>query len=81
MVKTQVQLPEKDLDSLRKLAAEQGVSVSELVRRGVKQVLRSQHQPAPEERWQRARDLAGKFHSGKRDVGKKHDHYLVEAMK
>jgi len=79
MVKTQVQLPEDDLAALRRLAAEEGVSVSELVRRGVKQVLASQGKPTREELWQRASAVAGKFHSGKSDIARRHDDYLAEA--
>ena len=66
-------LPEDDLTALRRLAAEKGVSVSELVRRGVRQLL------TREELWERASKVVGKFHSGKRDIGQRHDDYLAEA--
>ena len=78
MVKTQVQLPEEDLARLRRLAAEKGVSVSELVRRGVKQVLQSEAGPTREELWERAGKVIGKFRSGKTDIGRCHDDYLAE---
>ena len=78
MVKTQVQLPEADLAELRRLAAEQGVSVSELVRRGVRQVLKSETGPTREELWDRASKVIGKYHSGKTDIGRRHDDYLAE---
>jgi len=78
MVKTQVQLPEEDLARLRRLAAEKGVSVSELVRRGVKQVLQSEAGPTREELWERAGKVIGKFRSGKTDIGRRHDDYLAE---
>ncbi len=81
MVKTQVQLAEKDLAELRRLAAQEEVSVSELVRRGVKQILTAHQKEAPSERWRRARELAGKFHSGKHDIGRRHDDYLAENLK
>lgn len=80
MVKTQVQLPEDDLAALRRLAAEQGVSVSELVRRGVKHILGSNQAPSREELWRRARAAAGKYRSGKHDVARRHDHYIAEAI-
>ena len=80
MVKTQVQLPEDDLAALRRLAAEQGVSVSELVRRGVKQFLASSRGPSREELWGRARAAAGKYRSDKHDVARRHDHYIAEAI-
>ena len=79
MVKTQVQLPEEDLAELRRLAAEEGVSVSELVRRGVKHVLDARRRPSREELWDRAMKVVGKFHSGLPDVAQRHDEYLAEA--
>jgi len=78
MVRTQVQLSEDDLAELRRLAAEEGVSVSALVRRGVKQVLESRKKPSREELWARAREVAGKYRSGKTDIGRRHDDYLAE---
>jgi Arc/MetJ-type ribon-helix-helix transcriptional regulator len=78
MVKTQVQLQEEDLAELRRMAAEEGVSVSELVRRGIKQVLESRHKPSREELWERASKVAGKYRSGKHDIGRRHDDYLAE---
>ena len=79
MVKTQVQLPEEDLAELRRMAAEEGVSVSELVRRGVKQVLEAKGKPSREELWRRARAVAGRYSSGLPDVAQRHDDYLAEA--
>lgn len=80
MVRTQVQLPEEDLTALRRLAAEEGVSVSELVRRGVRQMLDDQGKPSREELWERAMSVAGKYRSGKTDIARRHDHYLAEIM-
>jgi len=80
MVKTQVQLAEEDLALLRRLAAEQGVSVSELVRRGVRQMLRSQAELGHPDRWERACAAAGRFHSGKSDIAQRHDDYLAEDL-
>jgi len=79
MVRTQVQLPEEDLKELRRLAAEEGVSVSELLRRGAKQVLAARGKPSREELWERASKVIGKFRSGKTDVAQRHDDYLAEA--
>lgn len=81
MVKTQVQLTEEQLAALRRFAAEQGVSVSELVRRGVALLLRSHQGRTRAELWERARAAAGKFDSGLTDVARRHDHYLSEAYK
>lgn len=79
MVKTQVQLPEEDLARLRRLAAEEGVSVSELVRRGVRRVLEAGTTPTREQLWDRASEVIGKYRSGKPDIGERHDDYLDEA--
>jgi len=78
MVRTQVQLPEEDLKELRRLAAEEGVSVSELLRRGAKQVLAARGKPSRAELWERASKVIGKFRSGKTDLGRRHDDYLAE---
>ena len=78
MVRTQVQLSEEDLAELRRLAAEEGVSVSALVRRGVKHVLESRKKPSREELWARAMSVVGKYRSGKTDIGRRHDEYLAE---
>jgi len=78
MVKTQIQLPEEDLKSLRRKAAEEGVSVSELVREGVRYVLEDSPKPSKDELWKRARALSGKFRSEKGDVAQRHDDYLAE---
>jgi Arc/MetJ-type ribon-helix-helix transcriptional regulator len=80
MVRTQVQLPEEELAELRRLAAEEGVSVSELVRRGVRQLLRSGRSPSREELWERASRVVGKFRSGRSDIAQRHDDYFVEAI-
>jgi Arc/MetJ-type ribon-helix-helix transcriptional regulator len=78
MVRTQVQLPEEQLAVLRRMAAEEGVSVSELVRRGVAQLLESRRKPTREELWKRAERIIGKYHSGKGDIAQRHDDYLAE---
>jgi len=78
MVRTQVQLPEEQLAVLRRMAAEEGVSVSELVRRGVAQLLESRRKPTREELWERAMSVAGKYDSGKTDLAERHDDYLAE---
>lgn len=80
MVKTQVQFEPDQLSALRRLAAEQGVSVSELVRRSVSEMLAKQSSPSKEDLWRRALSAAGRFRStdGATDVGRHHDKYLAE---
>jgi hypothetical protein len=52
MVRTQIQLTERQARELKKMAAREGVSMA----------------------------VMGKFHSGLKDVSRRHDHYLAEAF-
>ena len=78
MVRTQIQLTESQARSLRKLARRYGLSVSELVRRGVDQVLASGPSIDVDQKKQKAIAAAGRFHSGRKDVSVRHDHYLAK---
>jgi glutamate formiminotransferase len=81
MVRTQVQLTERQLDALRELSNSTGRSVAELVRLGVELYLSSQHRPSRKEQIDRALGVIGKFSSGANDVSVHHDRYLAEAFK
>jgi glutamate formiminotransferase len=78
MVRTQVQLTETQLAKLRKIAAESGQSIAEIVRLGVELYLQSQERPNREAMRERALRSIGKFKSGLSDVGRNHDRYLAE---
>jgi hypothetical protein len=78
MKRITIYLPAEDLAALRKIAAEKKISFPELVRREMHPFLDSQKGPSREELWRRARALSGKFHSGKGDIGRRHDDYLAE---
>jgi hypothetical protein len=78
MVRTQVQLEERQYSALKAKAAAEGVSIAELIRRGVEMVLEAS--PSPEERISRAIGAAGRFRSGLRDLSAGHDRYLGEAL-
>lgn len=80
MIRTQIQLSEKQAKSLKKLADNEKVSVASLVRRGVDALLESSGEISSEERRRRALAVAGKFHSKKRDLGTEHDKYLAQAF-
>ena len=80
MVRTQVQLTERQLDTLRELSTATGRSVAELVRLGVELYLSSQHRPSRKEQIDRALSALGKFSSGRNDVSVHHDRYLAEAF-
>ena len=79
MIRTQVQLTEQQVLRLRALAAERGVSISELVRNGVDHLLSYAERGEYGGRAQRAIAAAGRFHSGRADVARRHDTYLAAA--
>ena len=80
MVRTQIQLTENQLNSLRRLSASSGRSIADLIREAVELCLQKQGTSDFEERIQRGLGVAGKFSSGAHDVSRRHDDYLAEAF-
>jgi Arc/MetJ-type ribon-helix-helix transcriptional regulator len=80
MIRTQVQLTEEQVRTLRSLASARQVSVAELIRQSVSALIRSAREIDIEERRRRAIAVAGQFHSGASNISTKHDEYLVEAF-
>ncbi len=81
MVRTQIQLTEDQARKVKKIAAHRGVPMAEVIRDAIDGMIHSEARTAPEDRRKRALDIVGKFRSGKRDVSKRHDAYLAEALK
>jgi hypothetical protein len=81
MLRTQIQLEERQIRTLRQLSAATGRSISDLIRQGVDHLLAGQAAPSLEERRKRAIAVAGKFASGGSDVSIHHDRYLAEALR
>lgn len=79
MVRTQIQLTEAQAKAVKKAAMEEGTSVAEVIRRAVERMAEARPKISAQERVRRAIEIAGKFRSGKKDVSRKHDEYLVEA--
>jgi hypothetical protein len=73
MVRTQISLTSEQLDGLRSLAANQGISMAALIRAAVDRVLSEPSADA----WDRALAAVGSGRSGLRDVSVEHDAYLV----
>lgn len=78
MVRAQVQFTEEQAEALRRLSAESGKSIAEIVRLGVALYLDSQNRPSRQERIERALQFTGKYSSGLTDVSVNHDRYLAE---
>ncbi len=81
MVRTQIQLTEKQSDLLKKMAMTQTLSIAEIIRQAVDNYIKSNIVINTEERIKKVLELSEKYNDseGKRDVSKKHDDYLVEA--
>ena len=75
MVRTQIQLTERQARELRKRAAERGVSMATVIREAVDMMLAAGDRDA---RWERAMSAVGKFRSGPSDISEDHDRYLAE---
>ncbi|NUO07594.1 MAG: ribbon-helix-helix protein, CopG family [Candidatus Brocadia sp.] len=80
MVRTQIQLTEEQVKALKKIALSRHLSVAEIIRQAVDTIIRTNTMVDIEERRKKALDIVGKFSSGKRDISRKHDTYLVEAF-
>ncbi|MEK6583057.1 MAG: ribbon-helix-helix protein, CopG family [Nitrospirota bacterium] len=80
MVRTQIQLTEKQSKSLKKIAASRHLSVAELIRQSVDNMIKSASFVDIEERRRRALAAVGRFSSGLRDLSREHDKYLAEAF-
>ena len=81
MVRTQIQLTEKQARALKELAASRHVSVAELIRQSIDSTLSSSLEKSRKEQWRRALVAAeaSRFHSDTTDVSVNHDRYLAEA--
>jgi hypothetical protein len=79
VIRTQIQFTETQASRLRELASARGLSVSELVRNGVDQLLDTS--PRSRDRndlRDRARRLAGRFSSRISDLAAGHDAHLAK---
>lgn len=79
MVRTQIQLTEGQAKQLKAVSLETGMSMSELIRRGVDVILQQAGAVHPVERRKRAAQQSGRFHSSHIDISKNHDDYLDKA--
>ena len=82
MVRTQIQLTEIQAQKLKIESSVRGESIAELIRRSVDLFLENTKDQKKEmtATRQRAKLAVGQFHSGVPDLGRHHDHYLVDAF-
>lgn len=79
MIRLQVQLTESQVRQLRRIAAEQGRSVSELVRRGVERELNAEQPDSRQSHLERLRERVRHLETGIDDLSEAHDQYLPGA--
>lgn len=77
VIRTQIQLTSEQAAKLKRVAAERGVSMAEVIRDAVDGIPDRDDRA---ERWARALAVLGKFHDieGKTDVSVRHDDYLAD---
>ena len=80
MVRTQVQLSEAQIRTLKRLVADRGVSMAELIRQSVELCLLSAGYADDGQLRVRALAASGRFKWGRSDIATDHDKYLPEAF-
>jgi Arc/MetJ-type ribon-helix-helix transcriptional regulator len=78
MIRTQIQLTERQARELRRIAAAEGVSVAAVIRRAVDRVVDQRGEDAA---WRRALTAVGSIHGDGANVARDHDKYLDEAYR
>jgi hypothetical protein len=78
MIRTQIQLTEQQYSSLKAMAQAQGISMAELIRKSLDNMINSSVKN--NERITRAMNAAGRFRSGLKDLSTNHDDYLREVF-
>ena len=79
MVRTQIQLTDKQAEALRRRSQRENVSVAELVRRAIDAFTRAEP-PGEREVRDRAMRAAGSFATGVHDTSTHHDEALADAF-
>ena len=80
MVRTQIQLTERQMEELRRASEREHLSIAEIIRRSLEETLARSVSVSRDELRQRAKSIAGRFASGRSDVSSKHDVHLDEAF-
>ena len=80
MVRTQIQLTDAQARGLKALAAAEGRSMAEVIRDGVDAILRARGVVDREAVKARSIAALGRFKSGTRHLGSRHDDHLADAF-
>jgi len=80
MVRTQIQLTDSQARGLKALAAAEGRSMADLIRDGVDAILRARGVVDREALKARSIAALGRFKSGTRHLGSRHDDHVADAF-
>ena len=80
MVRTQIQLTDAQARGLKALATSEGRSMAELIRDGVDAILRARGTVDRDAIKARSIAALGRFKSGTRHLGSRHDEHLADAF-
>lgn len=78
MIRTQIQLTEDQARQLKEIAYEKNISMAELIRRQVDELITQNRGKIRQHQIEQAKEACGKYSSGKKDVSIHHDAYLSE---
>lgn len=78
MYRTQIQLEDKQVEELKKLAQKKNKSISSLIREAVNIILSSETKKDEQKFFVRAKSIAGRYRFGTADLSEKHDEELSE---
>ena len=81
MIRTQIQLTERQATLIRRAATERRMSMAEAIRQGIDLFLQSAAAVDRDERVRRAKAIGGRYRSGRRDTAVAHDRALAEAYR
>lgn len=80
MIRTQIQLTERQMEGLRRISEHDHLSIAEIIRRSLDETLAHSLVVPRDEIRRRAESIVGRFASGQSDVSAEHDKYLDEAF-
>jgi hypothetical protein len=80
MIRTQIQLHEKQVAMLKKMAAANHKSMAEIIRQSIDFYAKAKYEDTDKQRRNRAIAATGQFSSGVNDLSASHDAYLAEAF-
>jgi hypothetical protein len=80
VIRTQITLTAEQKRNLARLAAQEKVSMAELIRLSVDQFLQNRKIPNDQEIRSRAIEAAGRLKDGPPDLSSQHDRYLGEVL-